>query len=236
MTTDYKVIDTDDFLGSGPGPADHAQRIDPNDSGLTAAMKLADGNPAALRALSEIMTSTKAHDPGAAAGPVTHLLSLDRLGIYGSGIWMLYDDICGRNAFTLINLLRAQQLGFVSERELWVAATTGYTTLDIPTLLEKVRASTSAPAPVDAPAKRQPKTIEQRMILAIAEQFGMEVGALTRSTNLVEDLHADSLDLVELVMAVEDEFSIEIPDEDAEKLETIGQSIDYVTSRPEVRV
>jgi len=62
----------------------------------------------------------------------------------------------------------------------------------------------------------------------VAEQMGVDKAQITRETSFVNDLGADSLDTVELVMEFEDEFDISIPDEDAEKIQTVGQAIDYV--------
>jgi len=62
----------------------------------------------------------------------------------------------------------------------------------------------------------------------VAEQMGVDKAQITRETSFVNDLGADSLDTVELVMEFEDEFDISIPDEDAEKIQTVGQAIVYV--------
>jgi len=69
--------------------------------------------------------------------------------------------------------------------------------------------------------------IEQRVKKIIAEQLGVAEDQVTNDKSFVDDLGADSLDTVELVMALEDEFHIEIPDEDAEKITTVQQAIDY---------
>lgn len=62
----------------------------------------------------------------------------------------------------------------------------------------------------------------------IATQFGVEEDEITRETSFKNDLSADSLDLVELVMSLEDEYDVEIDDEDAEKIKTVGDALDYV--------
>ena len=65
----------------------------------------------------------------------------------------------------------------------------------------------------------------------IAEQLGVEQDAITMDTNLMKDLEADSLDAVEIIMAIEDEFDIEIPDEDAEKFQTVADIVGYVEAK-----
>jgi acyl carrier protein len=73
--------------------------------------------------------------------------------------------------------------------------------------------------------------VEERVKKIIAEQLGVEEEEITPESSFVEDLGADSLDTVELVMAFEEEFGIEIPDEDAEKILTVQNSIDYIKER-----
>ena len=70
--------------------------------------------------------------------------------------------------------------------------------------------------------------IEQKVIDIVAEQMGGDKAEITRDTSFVNDLNADSLDTVELVMEFEDEFEMSIPDEEAEKIQTVGQAIDYI--------
>lgn len=71
--------------------------------------------------------------------------------------------------------------------------------------------------------------VEEKVIEIVSEQMGEDKSELTRETSFVNDLNADSLDTVELVMEFEDEFELSIPDEEAEKIQTIGQAIDYIT-------
>ncbi len=70
--------------------------------------------------------------------------------------------------------------------------------------------------------------IEAKVIDIVAEQMGIDKSEITRDTSFTNDLNADSLDTVELVMEFEDEFETSIPDEQAEKIQTIGQAIDYI--------
>ncbi len=70
--------------------------------------------------------------------------------------------------------------------------------------------------------------IEQKVIEIVAEQMGVDKGEVSRDTHFINDLNADSLDTVELVMEFEDEFETSIPDEEAEKIQTVGQAIDYI--------
>jgi acyl carrier protein len=69
---------------------------------------------------------------------------------------------------------------------------------------------------------------EQKVIEIVSEQMGVDKSEITRETHFINDLNADSLDTVELVMEFEDEFELSIPDEEAEKIQTVGQAIDYI--------
>ena len=71
-------------------------------------------------------------------------------------------------------------------------------------------------------------TIEERVKKIVAEQLGVKEDDIQNSASFVEDLGADSLDTVELVMALEEEFETEIPDEDAENITTVQHAIDYI--------
>lgn len=73
--------------------------------------------------------------------------------------------------------------------------------------------------------------VDEKVKKIIAEQLGVELDDVTQEASFVEDLGADSLDTVELVMALEEEFGVEIPDEDAEKLQTVQQAIDYIQEK-----
>jgi acyl carrier protein len=71
-------------------------------------------------------------------------------------------------------------------------------------------------------------SVEERVKEIIVEQLGVDAAQVTERAKFVDDLGADSLDTVELVMALEEEFSLEIPDEDAEKITSVGEAIDYI--------
>ena len=73
--------------------------------------------------------------------------------------------------------------------------------------------------------------VADRVKKIIVDQLGVEEETVTPEASFVDDLGADSLDTVELVMALEEEFGIEIPDEDAEKITTVQQAIDYINER-----
>ncbi|MCS7281240.1 MAG: acyl carrier protein [Desulfobacterota bacterium] len=71
-------------------------------------------------------------------------------------------------------------------------------------------------------------TVAERVKKIIVEQLGVSEAEVTPEAKFIDDLGADSLDIVELIMAFEDEYGIEIPDEDAEKIETVGDAIRYI--------
>ena len=73
--------------------------------------------------------------------------------------------------------------------------------------------------------------IEEKVKEIIVEQLGVNQEQVTREAKFIEDLGADSLDTVELVMAFEEEFNVEVPDEEAEKLQTVGDVITYIEGR-----
>ena len=79
------------------------------------------------------------------------------------------------------------------------------------------------------------ENVEQRVRKIIAEQLGVNEGEIKNESSFVDDLGADSLDTVELVMAFEEEFGIEIPDEDAEKITRVKEAIEYIESHAKTK-
>ncbi len=75
------------------------------------------------------------------------------------------------------------------------------------------------------------EAVNDRVRAIIAEQLGVKLEEVTDGASFIEDLGADSLDTVELVMALEEEFGVEIPDEDAEKMVTVGDAIKYIDQK-----
>jgi acyl carrier protein len=73
--------------------------------------------------------------------------------------------------------------------------------------------------------------VESKIKTIIAEQLGVKPEEVTATASFVDDLGADSLDTVELIMALEEEFNVEIPDEDAEKMKTVGDAIKYIEEK-----
>lgn len=79
--------------------------------------------------------------------------------------------------------------------------------------------------------KKRPSAVESKIKEIISDQLGLREDEVKSEASFVDDLGADSLDIVELIMAMEEEFEIEIPDEDAEKILTVTDAIDYVIRR-----
>ncbi|MFO1052008.1 MAG: acyl carrier protein [Planctomycetota bacterium] len=75
------------------------------------------------------------------------------------------------------------------------------------------------------------QSVEERVINIVCEQLGTSRDKITAETSFINDLGADSLDTVELVMEFEDEFGINIPDEDAEKIQTVGDAVNYIKEK-----
>jgi acyl carrier protein len=74
------------------------------------------------------------------------------------------------------------------------------------------------------------EAIESKVIEIVSEQMGVDKAEISRETSFINDLNADSLDTVELVMEFEDEFDTSIPDEEAEKIQTVGAAIDHIVN------
>lgn len=74
-------------------------------------------------------------------------------------------------------------------------------------------------------------SVEERVKQIIVEQLGVDEGQVDKTASFVDDLGADSLDIVELVMAFEEAFDIDIPDEDAEKIATVNDAINYIEAK-----
>lgn len=72
--------------------------------------------------------------------------------------------------------------------------------------------------------------IQEKIFSIVSEQMAINKSEITRETSFVNDLNADSLDIVELVMEFEDNFDMSIPDEEAEKIKTVGQAVDYISA------
>ncbi len=75
------------------------------------------------------------------------------------------------------------------------------------------------------------ENVEERVLNIVCEQLGTSRDKVTAETSFINDLGADSLDTVELVMEFEDEFEINIPDEDAEKIQTVGDAVKYIQNK-----
>ena len=87
------------------------------------------------------------------------------------------------------------------------------------------------PSPYEANKVSKTDNIEERVHNIVCEQLGTTRDKISAETSFINDLGADSLDTVELVMEFEDEFEINIPDEDAEKIQTVGDAVKYITGK-----
>jgi hypothetical protein len=118
-------------------------RIKLNDTMLDVFHKMSEGNPGALTAMMEIHQSAEKIDPDAFMGPLSPILSLDTLGIYGSDIYVLWSDICHRNTAKMITVLRGWQLGYINGDKVADAAHrqdySGSDMIDIEDLYKKVK-------------------------------------------------------------------------------------------------
>lgn len=105
---------------------------------LEVMVDFAEGNPGAITVLSQLFKESPAIDPDAAFEGMSPLFSLDNLDCYGSDIWVLYKDVCGQDIVKMLGVLRAIQLGFVSDGTV-KAAMTGGGSVDPAALLEQVK-------------------------------------------------------------------------------------------------
>jgi hypothetical protein len=114
-------------------------RIESHDSVQSAAIKMCEGNPGALSVIAKLITEGASIDPDATLGGIANVLGLDSLGIYGSRIWMLYKDVCGEDLKGMIAVLRAHQLGYITEAQV-LQAIDFPSTLNVEECLSKVTA------------------------------------------------------------------------------------------------
>jgi hypothetical protein len=128
-------------------------KIQLNDTGLSATMKMSEGNPGAISVCAMMLKQGGEIDPDDFAGGFGNLLSMDTLGIYGSRIWMLYKDVCGEDLRVTCAILRANQLGFLSTSALEYAIDNCGEGIDVPTLValveKRLPAFQRAPQPPD---------------------------------------------------------------------------------------
>ncbi len=75
-----------------------------------------------------------------------------------------------------------------------------------------------------------PASVESKVIEIVSNQMGVDKAEISKETSFINDLNADSLDTVEMVMEFEDAFELNIPDEEAEKIQTVGQAIDFIVA------
>ena len=101
-------------------------------------------------------------------------------------------------------------------------------TFDPAVIANTIRLHRVVPNHANSEEINEMSTIEERVKKIVVEQLGVKEEEVTSEASFVDDLGADSLDTVELVMALEEEFETEIPDEEAEKITTVQQAIDYV--------
>jgi hypothetical protein len=113
-------------------------RIQRTDTAISAAMKMGEGNPGALQVCAMMLRDGAKIDPDDFAGGLGNLLSLDTLGCYGSRIWMLFKDVCELDLRVTCALLRAWQLGFLSEATLNYAIDNYGDGIDVPASVAKV--------------------------------------------------------------------------------------------------
>jgi len=114
-------------------------RIKLDDTAMSGIIKVVENNPGGLRVCIELCRDGGDIDPDSALKGLGNILNLDQLGIYGSRIWMLYKDVCGEDLVTMVGMLRANQLGFLSDAELSHAIDNYGEGIDCAALLQEVR-------------------------------------------------------------------------------------------------
>jgi hypothetical protein len=118
-------------------------RIELSDTILDIVKKFSEGNPGALRVCCDILEVAPKIDPQDAFKALGTFFALDNLDIYGSKIWMLYKDVCKENYVTMLAVLRAQQLGIITQGDVIHAIGNYGEGLDIPVILQEVRSRLS---------------------------------------------------------------------------------------------
>lgn len=106
-------------------------RIELTDNIMSSMIKLSEGNPGAAIVVAQLASDNAKIDPDSAFGAISSLLSLDTLGIYGSHIWIFYKYLCKQNLVHMLAVMRACQLGFLSNSKLTNACQEGYPPHDI---------------------------------------------------------------------------------------------------------
>lgn len=119
---------------------------------------LAEGNPGAIQAMMELIHGAPTIDPDSAFGALSPLFDLDNLDCYGSNIWQFFKDVCGQDVHKMIGVMRANQLGYVSDKTIMRAVEGDRGALNIPDLLAQVKARLPAfqiEKPAAAPAQAE---------------------------------------------------------------------------------
>ena len=133
---------------------------------------VAEGNPGALSVCVRMMQEGGAIDPDAIMGGFTNILSFDTHRIYGARVWMLYKDVCGEDLARTIAVLRAMQLGFVSEGIVLTAIDNRGKGIDSGELLLKVQERLPEFAPITAEVDERLKEVAQEIAAVVGEKDG----------------------------------------------------------------
>lgn len=113
-------------------------RLDLSMNTKNAILAMSDGNPGAINVTIKLLTENEKVDPESFLGPLTAMSQLDGLGIYGSEIWIMYKDVCGSDLIKLMALLRSNQMGLVSRRDI-KHAIEGQLTIDVDAVYRRLR-------------------------------------------------------------------------------------------------